>query len=140
VPFAAPASGGGSFLPLLLIIVFIFGMYFLMIRPQQRRNREMLQMQSSLGPGAVVMTSSGIYGTVAEVDEEEGTIGLEVADGVTLRLARAAVARVVAPAEADEDEYEVEEADEVEDLADEVDQPTDTTPTPTPNPIIERKD
>jgi preprotein translocase subunit YajC len=86
------------------------------------------------------MTSSGIYGTVAEVDEEEGTIGLEVADGVTLRLARAAVARVVAPAEADEDEYEVEEADEVEDLADEVDQPTDTTPTPTPNPIIERKD
>jgi preprotein translocase subunit YajC len=136
VPFAAPASGGSSFLPLLLIIVFIFGMYFLMIRPQQRRNRELQQMQSSLGPGAVVMTSSGIYGTVEEVDEEEGIIDLEVADGVTLRVARAAVARVIAPAEADEDE--VDEVDEVEDVADEVDHETDTAPTP--NPIIERKD
>lgn len=137
VLFAAPASGGGSFLPLLLIIVFIFGMYFLMIRPQQRRNRELQQMQSTLGPGAEVMTGSGIYGTVAEVDEEEGIVALEVAEGVTLRVARAAIARVISPAEVYEDEV-----DDVEDVDDEVDHETDATPTPAPNPnpIIERKD
>jgi preprotein translocase subunit YajC len=125
VPIAAPASGGGSFLPLLLIIVFIFGMYFLMIRPQQRRNRELQQMQARLGPGAEVMTGSGIYGTVTEVDEDEGTIGLEVSPGVTLRVARAAVARVISGADVAEEED-----------ADEVDHETDVTP----NPIIERKD
>jgi preprotein translocase subunit YajC len=129
VPIAASGTSGGSFLPLLLIIVFIFGMYFLMIRPQQRRNRELQQMQSSLGPGAEVMTGSGIYGTIADIDEDEGTIGLEIAPGVTIRVARAAVARVISGAEVAEDE-DTTEAD------DEVDHDTDVAP----NPIIERKD
>jgi preprotein translocase subunit YajC len=129
---AAPTPGGGSFLPLLLVIVFIFGMYFLMIRPQQRRNRELQQMQATLGPGAEVMTGSGIYGTVTEVDEEAGTVGLEVSPGVTLRIARGAVAKVISPAEVDEYEDDDEEVDEVE----EVDHDTDTTA----NQIIERKD
>jgi preprotein translocase subunit YajC len=129
VPIAASASGGGSFLPLLLIVVFILGMYFLMIRPQQRRQRDLQQMQATLGPGAEVMTGSGIYGTVTEVDEDEGTIGLEVSPGVSLRIARAAVARVISAPE-----YE-EEADEVEAEA-EVDHETDSAT----NPIIERKD
>lgn len=129
MPIAASASGGGSFLPLLLIIVFIVGMYFLMIRPQQRRNRDLQQLQASLGPGAEVMTGSGIYGTVTDVDEDEGTVSLEVSPGVTLRMARAAVARVISTGEVAEDDT-AEEAD------DEVDHDTDVTP----NPIIERKD
>jgi preprotein translocase subunit YajC len=129
---AASGSSGGSFLPLLLIIVFIFGMYFLMIRPQQRRNRELQDMQSNLVPGAEVMTGSGIYGTVAEVDEEEGTIGLEVSEGVVLRVARAAVARIIATPEVDEEDAEV---DEVAD-AEHVDHDTEVRP----NPITERKD
>ena len=129
MPIAASGTSGGSFLPLLLIIVFIFGMYFLMIRPQQRRNRELQQMQSSLGPGAEVMTGSGIYGTIADIDEDEGTIGLEIAPGVTIRVARAAVARVISGAEVAEDEDTTE-------VDDEVDHDTDVAP----NPIIERKD
>ncbi len=135
MPIAAPASGGSSFLPLLLIVVVIFGMYFLMIRPQQRRNRELQQMQASLGPGAVVMTGSGIYGTVADLDEEEGIIDLEISEGVTIRVARAAVAKVIAPAEVNEDE--VEDVEEVDDVVDEVDHATDQ---PAVNPVIERKD
>src|SRR5262249_45260303 len=132
VPIAASGPSGGSFLPLLLIIVFIFGMYFLMIRPQQRRNRELQEMQSNLVPGAEVMTGSGIYGTVTDVDAEEGVVGLEVAEGVILRRAGAAVARVIAAPEVDEEEAEVDEVDDV----DEVDHETDVRP----NPIIERKD
>jgi preprotein translocase subunit YajC len=113
---------------LLLIIVFIFGMYFLMIRPQQRRNRELQQMQASLGPGAEVMTGSGIYGIITDIDEDEGVVGLEVSPGVSIRVARAAIARVISAPDVDEDG--------TEEVDDEVDQETNVTP----NPIIERKD
>jgi preprotein translocase subunit YajC len=115
-------------------------MYFLMIRPQQRRQREVQQMQATLGSGAVIMTSSGIYGTVVDVDEEEDIIDLEIAEGVSIRVARAAVARVIAPAQADADE--VEDVEEIDDVVDEVDHATDPAPKTdaTPNPVIERKD
>jgi preprotein translocase subunit YajC len=132
VPIAASGTSGGSFLPLLLIIVFIAGMYFLMIRPQQRRARDLQQMQSTVGPGAEVMTGSGIYGTVVEVDEEEGVIHLEIAPDVTIRVARAAVARVISGAEAvEEDVTEVDDA-----VDDEVDHETDAVS----DPVRERKD
>ena len=90
VSFAA-SGGGGSFFPLLLFIMVPLGMYFLMIRPQQRRQRELARMQSALGPGAEVMTGSGMYGTVTEVDEEDGTVVLEISSEVHVRFARAAI-------------------------------------------------
>jgi preprotein translocase subunit YajC len=97
VPLAASGSSGGSILPLLLFIMIPLGMYFLMIRPQQRRAREMQRMQSDLTPGAEVMTGSGMYGTVTEVDEEDGTVVLEISSEVHVRFARAAIARVLSP-------------------------------------------
>ncbi len=85
-------------------------------------------MQSSLGIGDEVMTGSGIYGIVTEIDEEEGTIGLEISPGVAIRVARGAVARVVSAAPRDED---------VDQVGDEIDHPTDAEETA--NKIIERK-
>jgi preprotein translocase subunit YajC len=126
----AEGSTSGSFLPLLFVVVIIAGMYFLMIRPQQRRNRELQQMQATLGPGAEVMTGSGIYGTVTDVDEAEGTIDIEVSPGVIITFARAAVSRVISSAP------EAEEDEDAEDAEDEDDHETDQTP----NPISERKD
>jgi preprotein translocase subunit YajC len=109
-------------------------MYFLMIRPQQRRNRELQQMQTTLGPGAEVMTGSGIYGTVTDVDDSEGTIDLEVSPGVSITFARAAVARVIsAPPETEEDEDD-------EAAEDEADHETDHETDQATNPISERKD
>ncbi len=98
VSYAATGSSGGSFLPLLLFIMIPLGMYFLMIRPQQRRAREMQRMQSDVAPGAEVMTGSGMYGTVTEIDEEDGTVVLEVSSEVHVRFARAAIARVLSAA------------------------------------------
>ena len=95
MPFAATGSSGGSLLPLLLFIMIPLGMYFLMIRPQQRRARETQQMQSELAPGAEVMTGSGMYGTVTELDEEDGTVVLEISSEVHVRFARAAIAKVL---------------------------------------------
>ena len=55
----------------LLMIVLLFGvMYFMMIRPQQKRRREAQQMQSALGPGDEIVTIGGLHGTVVAVDDE----------------------------------------------------------------------
>jgi preprotein translocase subunit YajC len=100
VPIAA-SSSGGSALPLLFIILIFAAMYFLMIRPQQRRNRETQRMQSTLGPGDEIMTSSGIYGEVLDIDETEGTVTLEIAPEVAIKIARGAVSKVVTSVSAD---------------------------------------
>jgi preprotein translocase subunit YajC len=107
-------------------------MYFLMIRPQQRKARELAKMQAALGPGAEVMTGSGIYGTVIEVDEEDGTVVLEISSEVNVRFARAAIARVLSGAPGADDDVAQPAA------ADEVDHDTDTDTKV--NPVIERKD
>lgn len=76
------------------MIILLFGvMYFMMIRPQQKRRREAEQMQASLGPGDEIVTIGGLYGVVTSVDDE--TVTLEVAPGVYTRYARPAIARVV---------------------------------------------
>jgi preprotein translocase subunit YajC len=82
----------------LLMIVLLFGvMYFMMIRPQQKRRREAEQMQAALTAGDEVVTIGGLYGTVTDVDDE--TVWLEVAPGVRTRYARPAIARVINAAE-----------------------------------------
>lgn len=94
--FAAEGGGsGGGFLPILMIGLLFGVMYFMMIRPQQKRRREAEQMQASIGPGDEVVTIGGLYGTVASIDDE--TVMLEVTPGVQARYARPAIARVVRP-------------------------------------------
>ena len=95
---AAASSGGSSYLPLLMIVLLFGVMYFIMIRPQQKRRREAQQMQTTLGPGAEVVTIGGLYGTVVETDTE--TVTLEAAPGVHVRYARPAIARVISKNEA----------------------------------------
>jgi preprotein translocase subunit YajC len=98
----------------ILMIALLFGvMYFMMIRPQQKRRREAEQMQSGVGPGDEVVTIGGLYGTVVSMDDE--TVMLEVAPGVQTRYARPAVARVVTKVPAAETiPDEVDAKDEVE--------------------------
>ena len=97
-------------------MVLIFGaMYFLMIRPQQRRRREVESMQSALGVGDEVVTIGGLYGHVVEIDGD--SVILEVAPEVENRYARGAISRVVTKAEDQVDEAEEEFEDEVEDAA-----------------------
>ncbi|MFY1632597.1 preprotein translocase subunit YajC [Solwaraspora sp. WMMB335] len=97
---AQDGAGGASFMPILMIGLLFGVMYFMMIRPQQKRRREAEQMQSSIGPGDEVVTIGGLYGIVASVDDE--TVMLEVAPGVHARYARPAIARVVQKTPADD--------------------------------------
>ncbi|WP_200926677.1 preprotein translocase subunit YajC [Sphaerimonospora mesophila] len=84
----------GTFLPLILLVVVF---YFLLIRPQRKRQQEMVRMQNSLAPGAQVMTTTGLFGTVVRLEEED--VVLEVAPGVETRWVKAAIGRVVTPVE-----------------------------------------
>lgn len=82
-----------SLLPLVLIGVMIIGFYFLVLRPAKRRQVEAQKTISQVEPGSEIMTTAGIYGTVVAVDDD--TVDLEVAPGVTIKYARAAVARIL---------------------------------------------
>lgn len=85
---------------LIMIIGFIALMYFVMIRPQKKRQKEQQNMQSNVAPGARVMTIGGLYGTVVDSDDE--TVTLEASDDNFLVFARQAIAKVVTPAETTE--------------------------------------
>jgi preprotein translocase subunit YajC len=76
-------------LPLLLLAAF----YLLLIRPQQKQRREIAQLQSTISPGARVMTGAGLIGTVVALEGDE--VVLEVAPGVTNRYVRRAIMRVI---------------------------------------------
>jgi preprotein translocase subunit YajC len=90
----APASAGSNGAFMIVTIILLVGvMYFLMIRPQNKKRREAMQMQSQLGPGDEVQTVGGMFATVVSVDDDG--ITLEAAPGVEIRYARGAIARVV---------------------------------------------
>jgi preprotein translocase subunit YajC len=77
----------------LLLLAATFGlMYALIIRPQQKRLREQQSLVRALSVGDEVMTSSGIYGIVTELEDE--TFLIEVAEGIEMRMARGAVAKI----------------------------------------------
>ena len=88
------APGGADMLVNLLPFVLIFViMWFLIIRPQQRRAREHQDMLKNLRRGDQVVTTGGIVGKITKV-QDEGDIEVEIADGVRVKLARGMVADV----------------------------------------------
>ena len=80
--------------------VLALGLYLLLIRPQRARARAVAEVRSGLGVGSRVMTTAGIHATVLQLDPEGDTVLLEVAPGVPVRFATAAVVRILEPAPA----------------------------------------
>ena len=81
----AAQSGGGGSIQFLIMMVLIFGvMYFFMIRPQQKRQKELVKFRNSLEKGQKVVTAGGIYGTVKEV--KETYVLVEVDNNVSIRI------------------------------------------------------
>ncbi len=76
----------------LMLVLMIVGFYFMIIKPQKKRQAEALAIVESVAPGMDVMTTAGIYGTVTSVDDD--VITLSVAPGVEIRYAKAAVAKI----------------------------------------------
>jgi preprotein translocase subunit YajC len=88
------------------ILVLLALMYFMLIRPQKRRQLEAQRLVNSLEVGKEIVTAGGLYGRVTEIHEDE--VHVEVADGVEVRVAKRAIAAVIN----EEEEPEVEEPEE----------------------------
>ena len=110
---AAEGQGAGKYSMLLIMGALFVGVYFLMIRPQQKRRREVESMQRGMGAGDEVITVGGLYGTVQAIEDD--TVLLEVAPGVITRYARAAISKVVTSAQRDDELDEAAAEDRVVD-------------------------
>jgi preprotein translocase subunit YajC len=89
----AAASAEGSFMSFLPIILMFIVLYFLMIRPQMKRQKEQKAMIEALSKGDEVVTAGGILGKVTKVTDAYVT--LEVADGTEIVAQKAAVATLL---------------------------------------------
>lgn len=87
-----PANPMGYFLPFILIIGIF---YFLIIRPQSKRQKEHQNLVKSLQKGDKVVTAGGFHGTVQGVYEDKDTITLEIADKVRVEINKNSVSRVI---------------------------------------------
>lgn len=99
-PAYAQAAGGAggaftSFVPLILIFAI---MYFLLIRPQQKKVKEHKAMVEALRRGDQIVTQGGIVGKVSKV-RDDGEIEVEIAEGVRVRVIRSTVAAVLSKTE-----------------------------------------
>jgi preprotein translocase subunit YajC len=94
------------------LVGFALLLWLLLVRPQARRQRELVHMQSTLEVGDEVVLTSGVFGTVRGLDEDVAQV--EIASGVTIRVARGAVGQVrgEAPEPADTEADEAPEAPE----------------------------
>ena len=88
--------GFQDFIPLILIFAI---MYFLLIRPQQKKVKEHQNMVAALRRGDQVVTQGGLIGKVTKVKEEENEIEVEVATGVKVRVVQNTIAQVLSKTE-----------------------------------------
>ena len=91
----------------LFILVLLALVWFMLIRPQRRRQQEAQRLIESIGVGKEIVTAGGLYGTVTAIEDDE--VRVEIADGVEVRVAKRAVAGVVSEDENDPEEPQPEE-------------------------------
>ncbi len=110
----AQTSSGGS--PLLLLMLAMPVVLWLMMRSQKKKVAAQQAQQRNAEIGDEIMTTAGIFGTIVDEDEDEGTVILEIAPGTRIKMIRAGIAR------------RVEEDDEYEDVDDDEDEPDEAPP------------
>lgn len=89
----AAGAPNNSPIPTIIMIVAMFAIvYFFMIRPQNKKQKEIQNFRNSLQNGQNVVTIGGIHGTIKSIDEAEGTLMLEIATGVKIKVEKSAIA------------------------------------------------
>lgn len=90
--FMQAAQGQQSMMPTIVMMVALFAIvYFFMIRPQNKKQKEIQNFRNALQVGQEVVTIGGIHGTVKSIDETANTVVLEVATGVKMRFEKSAI-------------------------------------------------
>jgi preprotein translocase subunit YajC len=85
---AQGAQGGGGMAFWIMIIAFIAIMYFFMIRPQKKRQKEIDNFRKGLQVGDEVITSGGVHGTIRQIDGGDNVVTLEIAKDVKIKVDR----------------------------------------------------
>jgi preprotein translocase subunit YajC len=83
---AQAANGNGGFSMLFMIIILFVIMWLFMIRPQQKRQKEIRKFQNALQEGTKVVTAGGLHGTVKRVDLTTNTVEVEVGRNVVVTV------------------------------------------------------
>lgn len=87
---AADAPGKPSWSPILMMVLIFAIFYFFMIRPQQKRQKEIKKQRENMKAGDKVVTSGGIYGKVRDI-KEDGTVTVEIAENVRIKVDKSSV-------------------------------------------------
>ena len=100
-PAYAQAAGGagGAFVQIVPLILIFAIMYFLLIRPQQKKLKEHQAMVAGLRRGDQVVTQGGVVGKVTKVKDDSNEIEVEIASGVQVRVIRSTIATVMSKTE-----------------------------------------
>ena len=96
-PAYAQAAGGagGAFASVVPLILIFAIMYFLLIRPQQKKMKEHQAMVEAVRRGDQVVTQGGLIGKVSKVKEGDNEIEVEIAEGVKVRVVKSTIAQVL---------------------------------------------
>ena len=89
---SSPVGGIGSFVPFIFIFII---MYFVMIRPQKKRQEQQQKLIASIKTGDRVVTSAGIHGLISNV--KDTTVIVKVADNVKIEMEKSAITTVLKP-------------------------------------------
>ena len=82
---AQSAQGGGMSMIIMMVAIFAI-MYFFMIKPQQKKQKEIQKFQNELTEGQQVITGGGIYGTVKSIDLTKNTVDIKIARDVVITV------------------------------------------------------
>ena len=83
-------QGSGMSMIFMMIVIFAI-MYFFMIRPQNKKQKEIQNFRNSITPGQDIVTAGGIYGKVKEVNDADNTLMVEIASGVKIKISKNSV-------------------------------------------------
>ena len=91
--YAQGAPQGGGFSPLLIMVAFIALMYFIAIRPNQKRQKEHAQLVAALKVGDEILTTGGILGIITGISDHYAIV--KIADNTEIKIQKSSVASIV---------------------------------------------
>ena len=92
-PQGEGAGGSSMFSPLIFMGVIFFIFYFMMIRPQQKRQKERQRLLNEMKKGDKVITAGGIHGRIIALEEK--TVLVEISDNIKIKVERASIGTVI---------------------------------------------
>jgi preprotein translocase subunit YajC len=108
---AQSTSQGGNPLGFLILLLPVALLYF-MFRSQKRRAVQQQSLQQAAQVGDEILTTSGIFGTIVDEDEDEGTVVVEIAPGTKITMVRAGISRRVTEDETDDEDEDTQDTEE----------------------------